>query len=307
MNAFLRPIATLQCGLSLLACAALSACSDEPPLSRTPYPYEAGETRIIGGGEFDNASGGGAGDSASSDGAGISSITTVASGGVCPENLDEVCTQPLTDCGEDATSDVIVDADGNVLSILCYPNSDYEVVVVGGDSPAVDPVLGNKTVIVLDGDVDGADVEGDLTIAGNNVIVYGQGPDTSVISGNLAIDKNNAIVRGVRIQGDVTITKNGAALVYCVIEGDLEITGNNVSFALCEVWGEVRILGNNAVFVSNVVSGDQPISGVNLRCNDNFRFVDSDDDGVVDEDEVGESIACESRDDVVVDDPNLMP
>ncbi|MFI5308358.1 MAG: hypothetical protein ACHQ53_13445 [Polyangiales bacterium] len=219
--------------------------------------------------------------------------TATPSGSACLQVKDQ-CIKPEKDCGADATADVIVDASGAVLSTICYPNRDYNVVVVGDAAVPTAP-LQNNSVIVLDDKADGVDVTGDVTITGNNVIVYGYGPNVSEIGGNLSIDKNNAIVRGVTIDGNVSISKNNASLVDCVIKGDLTITGNNVTLALCEIWGNVAIEGNNAVFVSNLVLGDQPISGMNLRCNDNHHFADANMDGVFQPAEVTTPIECGSK------------
>jgi hypothetical protein len=282
-----------------------TSCGDDS--KSTAYPYEPGETTIIGGIQSGGGSSGADGGSSSGD-VDTTAVSTFATGTPSGNDciaFDEGCVQPQEQCGEDATADVIVGANGEVLSVICYPNKNYDVQEIGDQ--VENPRLPNNTVIVLDDENDGDDVVGDLVVEGNNVIVYGDGPDNSVIGGNLDIEKNNAIVRGVRIRGNVSITKNNASLIYCVIEGDLTITGNNVNLALCEIWGNVSIEGNNAVFVSNLVQGEQPISGVNLHCNDNYRFGDLNDDGVVDEDEVGEPIVCESRDDAVADDPNLEP
>ena len=264
----------------------LAACGDDDE-PETPYPYDPGETRVIGGTDadgdpFDNPDP----DVATSPG-GAAPVGVFD--GSC--NLDEACEAPLNECKEGETADVILGENGEVLSVLCYPVRDSSVIVIGEDL-VEDPELGNNTVVVLDGSDDGVDVEGDLDIVGNNVIVHGEGPDVSVIGGDLNIDKNNAIVRGVRIKGDVTLNKNNTAIVWCVIEGDLNITMNNTSVALCEVWGNVNIIGNNTVFVSNAVQGDEPIAGKNLYCNDNHRFDDLDDNGAIGEDEIGEPIAC---------------
>jgi len=203
--------------------------------------------------------------------------------------------EPAKDkCGDGATADVIVAADGEVLSTICYPNKDYEVVALGDQS--TEPELGNNVVAVLDDSDDGVDVEGDLLIEGNNVILYGSGPEASVLGGNLEVLKNNAIVRGVRIVGDVILRKNNTALVYCVIEGDLHVIGNNNRLALCEVWGNITIEGNNTVLVSNLIAGDQAIAGKNLRCNDNHRFTDIDGDEVIQDDDVLAPVNCTSSD-----------
>jgi hypothetical protein len=274
----------------LLFCCALSACSDDG----TEYPYAADTSTVIGASIRDDDD---ATESRRSGLVGVLPTVRYATpgGDDCIElrdrNGEVKCLRPQKNCGDDGTSDVIVDEDGQELAVICYPNRDYAVQVIS-DEPARSPVLGNNSVIVLDGDDDGADIEGDLLVEGNNVIVYGEGPESSVIAGDLLIEKNNTIVRGVRVEGDVRITKNNASLVYCAIEGDLTISGNNVNLALCEVWGRITIEGNNAVFVSNLVGGDQTVAGKNLRCNDNQRFSDSNGDGIVDDDDVLTLVTC---------------
>jgi len=297
--------------LTLLVMTA-AACSSEHDAS--PYPYAADETTVIGAKAADGKTIGGAGSSGgdgvptSSAAVGSSSVDAFTTETPDAKNcLDfgDGCAAPQEQCGENSTSDVILGENGEVLSVICYPNKDYEVLPIGDE--VKNPDLGNNTVVTFDKLDDGDDVIGDLTVSGNNVIIYGSGPDTAVIGGNLQIDKNNAIVRGVRIRGNASITKNNASLIYCVIEGDLTITGNNVNLALCEVWGDVKIEGKNAVFVSNMVAGDQPIEGANLHCNDNHRFVDANKDGAIDDAEVGDDVLCISKDAVVANDPMLKP
>jgi hypothetical protein len=192
-------------------------------------------------------------------------------------------------CGDRAAADVILDKDGNVVDVICYK---HEVTVE--DVPvdqAESAEAGNNTVLVLDAEDDGADVEGDVTISGNNAVIYGEGPDVSVIGGTVAIEKNNAVVRGVRVKEDVTITKNNTQMAFCVIEGDLTISGNNTTLAECTVYGKVTITGLNTVLVQNQFNQEE-ISGKNLTCNGNVHFEDADADMSVDPDELGEPIAC---------------
>lgn len=272
----------------LLLCCALGACADD---AGTAYPYESNTSTVIGAAISVED-----GDRDALTGVLPVGTYTTPKGDECisvsGKNAGEPkCLKPQKDCGEDGTADVIVDEDGAVLAVLCYPNHDYAVQVIPDE--AVDsPALGNNSVVVLDDEDDGADIEGDLIVEGNNVILYGAGPALSVIGGNLEIQKNNAIVRGVRIAGDVRIDKNNASLVACVIEGDLIITGNNFTLALCEVWGKITIDGNNTVFVSNLIAEDQVVAGQNLRCNDNHFFSDASGDGVVDSDDVLEALVC---------------
>ncbi len=260
-----------------------AACGDDG--ERTALPYRMNETEVIGGNDFFNAT-----DQPQrqpGDGLGGLSVAT-PDGDDCAE-LDGACVNPQTECGDDGRADVLVDENGAVIDVICYPTGGIGIEAYEG--PVAD--VGNNVVLVVDGADDGVDVMGDVTIDGNNVVLYGHGPDTSVIGGNLAIDKNNSLVRGVRILGDVVIDKNNPSLVDCVIEGDLRILGNNVSMALCEVWGTVTVEGNNAILVSNRFASAPVVPGQNLLCNDNFGFVDANENGLIDEDEVGDSIDCD--------------
>lgn len=212
-------------------------------------------------------------------------------GDACLPLADGTCVRPQDECGDSGTADVVVDENGNVLDIICY-GQDVTVEGVGIDEvPTAN--AGNNTVLVLDGQDDGVDVAGDLTIDGNNAIVYGEGPDTSVVGGDLKIEKNNAKVRGIRIQGDVTIDKNNTKLLFCVIEGDLTITFNNTTIAECDVYGKVEITGENTVLVNNRFNGIDDISGPNnLECNGNVRFDDANEDFVVGDGELGGPVTC---------------
>jgi hypothetical protein len=202
---------------------------------------------------------------------------------------EDVCDSVAEQCGSGAAADIIIDAQGNVVDVICY---EQDVVVESVELDQVEEAeAGNKTVLVLDGEDDGLDVEGDVTISGNNAVVWGEGPDVSVIGGTLDIQKNNAIVRGVRIQEDVVITKNDTQMAFCVIEGDLTITGNNTTLAECTVFGEVKIVGQNTVLVGNLFQTEL-LQGFNLTCNGNHGFQDDDADGVVDDIEVGGVIEC---------------
>ena len=261
-----------------------TACGDDG--ERPALPYKANETEVIGGNEFFNAS-----DQPREPGQERGGISVATPDGDDCAELDGACVNPQGQCGDDGRADVLVDENGAVIDVICYPTGG--IAIESYEGPVED--VGNNVVLVVDGADDGVDVVGDVTIDGNNVVLFGHGPDTSVIGGNLAIDKNHALVRGVRIQGDVVIDKNNPSLVDCVIEGDLRILGNNVSVALCEVWGTVTVEGNNAILVSNRFASAPEVTGQNLICNDDFAFADANDNGVIDEDEVGELIDCDKE------------
>jgi hypothetical protein len=245
------------CVLGLVSLVA--GCGDD---DKRGLPYSAGQTAVIGSGS-----------------------------GECVK-LDDECIDgsdlDLEQCAPDEAMDVLVDADGNAIDVICYPTTG--VAIETFDGPVED--VGNNVVLVIDDADDGVDVDGDVTIDGNNVSLYGHGPDTSVIGGDLNIDKNNATVRGVRVTGDVTIDKNNPSIVDCVIEGDLLIRGNNVSIAECEVWGTLTIEGNNAILVSNVFATPPVVKGMNTVCTDNVAFTDANGDAHVDDDELGDPVEC---------------
>jgi hypothetical protein len=201
------------------------------------------------------------------------------------------CATVVEECGKDGAADVVVDAQGNRLDIICYGQN---VVVSPVPVAPVDSVdAGNNTVVVVDGAADGVDVTGDVVISGNSAIVYGEGPDVSIIGGTLAIEKNNAKIRGVRIQGDVVIDKNNTKMLFCVIEGNLEIHGNNTTIAGCDVYGSITVTGVNTVLVQNRIAGEDGIVGKNLTCVDNVRFDDENGDLQVDDVEIGAPLDCD--------------
>ena len=254
----------------------LAGCGSTTPPS--DLPYDTDTTTVIGG--VDNPGG-----------LAWQAVST-PNGDACV-NLDSVCAQPQKECGDDGTADVLLDDNGAVVDVICYPTGGVSVEAFDGDVHKV----GNDVVLVFDDKPDGVDVDGDVKIDGNNVTLYGHGPDVSVIGGNLNIDKNNALVRGVRVQGDVIIDKNNPSMVDCVIEGDLTIKGNNVSIALCEVWGKLVIEGNNAVLVSNKFAHAPEVSGENLVCSDNVAFNDANVDHMVSDSELGGPITCSTKKD----------
>ena len=205
---------------------------------------------------------------------------------------DTFCDAALDRCSATGAADVIVDANGKVVDVICY-KQDVSVVQVPVDQVPSYTTPGNNSVLVIDGADDGVDVAGDVTVSGNNAVIYGSGPDTSVIGGTVQVEKNNAQIRGVRIVGDVTIDKNDTKLVLCVIEGNLTITGNNTTVAECDVFGTVTITGNNTVLVDDRFNGASTLSGINLVCSADIRFDDANGDHVADASELGGPVTCD--------------
>jgi hypothetical protein len=259
--------------MTIALCAlALTGCDDDDDGRASGLPWESPRTQVIAGGR-------------------AALEAEAPEGDECVQYRD-TCIKPQEECGEGVSSDVIVAEDGRVLAIVCYPPgrelSVEEVEAQNGDIAQNQ----NNAVIHFDELDDDVDLEGDLSIDANNVIVYGHGADVSVISGNLIADGNNIIVHGVRIHGDVEIPANNAFFVNCVIEGDLTITGNNAVVTSSDVLGTTSVQGNNADLTANRLVGALAVSGKNARCEENFAAADIDEDGVIDELEVGEALGC---------------
>lgn len=260
----------IACALTL--CGTLSVACGSDPTPELQLPYAPNQTALIG--NADNA-----------DQLLVKTYSTPDADECIPLD-DQVCAMPQAECGDNGAADVLVNEQGAVVDVICYPTDGVSVETFDGEVKDI----GNDVVLVIDDVADGVDVEGDVTIDGNNVTLYGHGPDTSVLGGDLHLDKNNAVVRGVRVEGDVTIDKNNPSIVDCVIEGDMVIRGNNVSLALCEVWGELTIEGNNAILVGNRFAVPPKIKGHNTICNQNLAF-----DGKIGADELGTVVTCESE------------
>lgn len=205
----------------------------------------------------------------------VSEYDPGAAGECLPSSSDE-CIDPVQRCGQGIASDVLVDENGKVIDVLCYPDvpttTVEEIEANDGDIAQND----NNAVIVLGGEDGDVDLEGDLDVDANNVIIYGDGPDVSSMSGNLTVDGNNTIVRGVRIQGNVQIVKNDAVLLFCVIEDNLTITANNTRISGCDVYGDVKVTGNNTKVAGSRLGGELEVEGKGTDCSDSFSFSDQD-------------------------------
>ncbi len=211
-------------------------------------------------------------------------------GSACLE-LGGVCVKPQEKCGEWARADVIVDSNGKVVELVCYPP------LAGGSAPLdadgnVELGKDNKAVVGLDGVADGVDITGNVTSSGNNVTVFGQGPGLSVIGGNVVASGNNFSLRGVTVRGDVRITGNNATSVLCEVFGDVVVEGNNAVVAECTIYGRLTVVGNNAKLVANRVAGGIVNDGKETVCDGNVGFSDANGDRVVDTSELSGALSC---------------
>jgi hypothetical protein len=197
------------------------------------------------------------------------------------------CVSPQEQC-PGGIADVVVNADGEVVSVTCLPPEvDYVSPVIDGQIPQ----NANNAVLTFDDAGNDPAYQDDLNVDGNNVVLYGDDPATSTLDGSLTVDGNNTVVRGITITGDVSIIKNDATFVYCVIRGSLTITANNAIIAGCEIWGDVTVEGNNASLKGNRIAGQVKGSG-NLDCQDNVSFSDENEDGVITASELGDPLDC---------------
>lgn len=262
------------CFVSLVASVVACGGSDSPSGNLSPYTSEPDRTVVLG------------------DGKGGTGYVTPG-GADCIQLASGECVKPQDKCKDGERADVIVDAQGKVLTVVCYPASNAPTPV---DSQGnVDLGKDNKGVVSIDGNDDGVDIAGDVTSSGNNVTVYGQGPAVSVIGGNVDADGNNFALRGVTVKQNVTIVGNNATLVLCAIDGDLHIEGNNTVVAECAVGGSLTIQGNNSVLVGNRVAKTIDVTGSNTVCNGNVAWTDANANHLFDPGEAGAAVDCSGK------------
>lgn len=258
-------------GFTVMAALVVYGCGDSAPRSHT-LPWQEDRTQII-----------------ATDGT-VRQVPT-PSGASCLD-IPRECVQPQLTC-EGRASDLILDRDDRVLQTVCYPAGNTLTVeeIAARDGNVAQNQ--NNAVIALDGLDDGADIAGDLSIDANNVVVYADDPARALIAGDLKVDGNNIIVRGVTVGGDVSVEKNNATFVHCVIEGDVVVRGNNTVIAGCTIWGTLTIEANNTKLVGNRVVGSVQGGGKNTECSGNFSAIDANQNGIVEEAELGAELSCD--------------
>lgn len=222
-----------------------------------------------------------------SDGSASSHATPQGDACILPPDT-EFCVEPQRECEDGGAADVILDEDGHVVDVVCFPSHVDAVEPVRAGGAGVVPQTANNTALVLEE----ATYDGDLTVHGNNFFLWGDHPSEASIDGDLTLSGNNAIVRGVTVEENVQVTLNNATLVHCVIRGDLVLDMNNARISGCTIYGNVSVRGNNTRLFGNRIQGELENGGANTACEDNRAFVDSDDDGAIDAGELGEPIGC---------------
>lgn len=256
-------------GFVVVACGG----SDNAPVEgdNTPYTSDPGKSVVVGG-------------------AGSGAVAPTPSGGDCVKLASGECVKPQDECGANERADIIVDSQGKLVSIVCYPAASNPTPVDAGGN--LELGKGNKEVVSVAGQV-----TGNVTSSGNGVTVYGEGPETSIIGGNVTASGNNFAMRGVTVKGNVEVTGgNNAVLVLCRVEGNVRIVGNNNTIAQCDILGDLIIEGVNNVIVANHVGGTITVSDTkNLVCDGNTAWSDANGNKVFDAGEAGAAISCTNK------------
>lgn len=215
------------------------------------------------------------------------------SGSGCVQ-VDGVC-QDLAEaegryCGQEGgQTDVVLDGDGAVAEVICYPPPEeaaaVDEVIVTEDGVATLPQNANGSVIIFDEQTEGEAVEGDMTLNGERMTLFGRGVDETLLVGQLTIASNNSRLRGMTIDGGLSYTKNAnnSALSFVTVRGDVSIASNGFRGAALTVFGDVTITGNDARLTNLGISGEW--SGGGATCVGCYSIADEDEDFIVDEGE----------------------
>ena len=218
--------------------------------------------------------------------------------------IDEgLCEVPPVDssswCERDGGPVDLIYVDGVLVETICYPPTDdpeRTVEEVQATSMGVDVVqMASGTTVVFDPATDGTPIEGDITIDGNRVAIYGNGPDNTIIDGNVELDGNATRLRGVTITGDLVIRKNRAAIVLTRVLGNLVLETESTNGSVIvenQIFGNFTSDSNGNLIVGNAVSGNFVHEGNGNTCDRNVAFTDADSDELLDEGELGETLAC---------------
>lgn len=196
-----------------------------------------------------------------------------------------------------AQADVLLDENGDVVSVVCYPPADngtaVEELQTDADGNITLPSNQNGTVITFPEDTNGEPLDGNIQLDGERVVLYGNGVDETIVNGNIHLESNNARVRGLTVQGNLEIKNNAnnGSVVLCRIEGNLSVASNGSTIASCEVFGNVQVSGNNTTLVNIGVQGEWNVADSSI-CEGCYSFSDENDDKLIQSEEVGDPISC---------------
>lgn len=247
----------------------LASCGDEDTAGAVDLPYDGDQTVILGG---------------SNDG----QVVSTPDGSDCIE-VTGGCVKPQDTCGANARADVVVDADGNLVEVVCYP-TDLDESQIQDTNDNFKPDDSN-IVIFLDQDGAGLNLDGNIDLKGNNVVVYGSGDDKSIIDGNLKLIGQNITVRGVRVTGNLDVDGANATILLTTVQGNLHLktSGNLVSHSA--VLGNVQVDQGDNELHHNLAASDWNIKA-SVTCSDNTAFVDANENLTFDDGEAGDPLMC---------------
>ncbi len=124
-----------------------------------------------------------------------------------------------------------------------------EIIVVGTDEDANDPLTRDDLIVFLEGGLH----EGDLVIRGQNVVLYGEGfaDRSAVVDGNVEVRGGDVRIRGVTITGDLTVNGNNFGMSFSVVEGDTQLQGQAISFLANVFCNGADVPSSNAALYDN--------------------------------------------------------
>lgn len=198
---------------------------------------------------------------------------------------------------EGAQSDIILDENGDVIEVICYPPAD-DGTPVQELEPDADGNLEleqseNGAVLTFPEDTNGEVLEGDLRLSAERTTLYGNGVENTILGGNVTIESNNSRVRGLTIEGNVEFTSNSnnSKMTFCRVHGNLVVPSNGATVASCQVFGNVDVTGNDATLVNIGVQGEWNVNST-ATCEGCYSFSDDDEDFVVADAERGDPLQC---------------
>lgn len=196
----------------------------------------------------------------------------------------------------DAQADIIV-VDGEVVDVICYPpkddGTDIREAAQDEEGNTQVPQTESGTVVTFDESTDGEPIEGDIKLDAERTTLYGNGPDKTLIDGKITVESNNSRIRGLTVTGNVEYDENSndSAISFCRIQGDLDVKSNGFTATNCQVFGKVHVEGNGATLVNIGVQGSWEVNP-GADCRGCYSFSDDNDDAVVQQEEIGEDLAC---------------
>jgi len=184
---------------------------------------------------------------------------------------------------------VVLDDNGDVVRVVCYPDPDAVQVIDTEDDNIKDVMPG--AIILLDNRADGDDVDGNVEPEADDVTIAGYGPDVSVINGNIKLIGDNGVVTGVRVRGNLNVEGDGATILDCVVEGNLHIKDEGALVQNCVIFGDTQTDDHTAQLYDNHAQKNWNVNE-RVECENNFGFTDANENFILEPEEIGELLPC---------------